>query len=165
MPQAVVRKSYASRAAEQRTRHRLCIHPLPMPTKRVLVVEDDQWLRPLLGACLSDEGYEVVEADSGTAALQQVHDQHPDLVVLDVNLPQLSGLSVLEKLVYEEPTSNLPVILMSGSVDLTETQQAKLADAALSKPLDIEELMAHIDRSLEQRETEHCPGCQCQSRT
>jgi len=136
-----------------------------MLKSRVLVVDDDQWLRPLLGTWLAEEGYDVLEADSGPEALKQVRDEHPDLVVLDANLPQRSGLAVLEDLANDEPTSNLPVILVSGSVDLKESAQAHLADAALHKPLDLEELLLHIARSLaahqHSEDRGHCAPCHC----
>ena len=136
-----------------------------MQKSRVLVVDDDTWLRPLLGTWLVEEGYDVLEAGSGSEALKQIRDQHPDLVVLDANLPGRSGLAVLEDLASDEPTSELPVILMSGSVDLTETAQAHLADAALHKPLDLEKLLSHIARCLAAHHLagarEHCPRCHC----
>ena len=134
-----------------------------MEKSRVLVVDDDQWLRPLLGTWLTEEGYDVLEAGSGPEALEQVRDQHPDLVVLDANLPRRSGLAVLEDLANDEPTSDLPVILVSGSVDLRDTVQAQLADAALHKPLDLEELLSHIARSLaaHHRSEGHCVPCHC----
>lgn len=132
---------------------------------RVLVVDDDQWLRPLLGTWLAEEGYDVLEAESGPEALKQVRDQHPDLVVLDANLPRRSGLAVLEDLARDAPTSDLPVILMSGSVDLKDYAQAHLADAALHKPLDLEELLSHIARSLDAHHAGegrgHCAPCHC----
>jgi CheY-like chemotaxis protein len=138
-----------------------------MDKSRVLVVDDDQWLRPLLGTWLAEEGYDVLEAGSGTEALEQVRDRHPDLVVLDANLPRRSGLDVLEDLAGNGPTRDLPVILMSGSVDLAESAQAPLADAALQKPLDLEELLAHIARSLATHHATggrgHCPRCQCRT--
>jgi CheY-like chemotaxis protein len=136
-----------------------------MEKSRVLVVDDDQWLRPLLGTWLAEEGYDVLEAGSGPEALKQVRDQHPDLVVLDVNLPRRSGLAVLEDLANDPPTSDLPVILVSGAVDLKESAQAQLADAALHKPLDLEELLAHIARSLAAHHAAarrgHCAPCHC----
>jgi CheY-like chemotaxis protein len=129
-------------------------------------VDDDHWLRPLLGTWLAEEGYDVLEAGSGPEALKQVRDHHPDLVVLDANLPQRSGLAVLEDLASGEPTSDLPVILVSGSVDLTTSAQTHLAEAALHKPLDLEKLLTHVARSLAAHHPcsahAHCPHCHCQ---
>jgi CheY-like chemotaxis protein len=117
---------------------------------RVLVVDDDAWLRPLLAELLSDEGYEVLEADSGSEALRRVREQHPDLVVLDVALGWGggSGLSVLDELRAEEQTRRLPVILVSGAVDLIETGQARRAAAALHKPLDLGALLRQVERNV-----------------
>ena len=115
---------------------------------RVLVVDDDAWLRPLLAELLSDEGYEVLEADSGSEALRRVREQHPDLVVLDVQLRWGSGLSVLDELRDEEQTRRLPVILVSGCIDLVETGQAHRAAAALHKPLDLGALLRQVERNV-----------------
>jgi two-component system KDP operon response regulator KdpE len=138
-----------------------------MRPARILVVDHDTWLRLLLSTWLADEGYDVVEADNGREALDQVHDQHPDVVLMEVDLPQRSGLAVLEELAHEEPTGGPPVILMNGSVDLAEVRQAPLAEAALNKPLDLGELLDQIRRSLAGRleapTAGHCAGCQCAS--
>jgi DNA-binding response OmpR family regulator len=114
----------------------------------ILVVEDDEWLRPLLAELLSDEGYRVCEAGSGLEGLYRMHQDLPDLVVLDVGLPWRSGLDVLEDLRAQERTRGVPVFLVSGSVDLVETRQAKGAAAAFHKPLDVEALLAKIHESL-----------------
>jgi CheY-like chemotaxis protein len=115
---------------------------------RVLVVDDDAWLRPLLAELLSEEGYEVLEADSGSEALRRVREQHPDLVVLDVQLGWSSGLAVLDELRAEEQTRGLPVILVSGAVDLIESGQAHRAAAALHKPLDLGALLSQVERNV-----------------
>jgi CheY-like chemotaxis protein len=116
--------------------------------KRVLLADDDAWLRPLVAEMLTDEGYEVVEADSGTQALCRIGEQRPDLVVLDVNLPQCSGVDVLEALRSEERTRTLPVFLVSGCVNLDESGYASRAQAAFHKPLDLQLFLGQLARSL-----------------
>jgi CheY-like chemotaxis protein len=116
--------------------------------KRVLLVDDDAWLRPVLAELLADEGYEVGEAESGSQALQQIREQCPDVVVLDVVLPSGSGLAVLDELRADERTRRLPIILVSGEVDLIDTGQARRASAALHKPLDIGALLSKVAVSL-----------------
>ena len=120
----------------------------PEAKKTVVVVEDDEWLRPLLADLLSDEGYRVLEAGSGLEGLYRIEQDLPDLVVLDVGLPWRSGLAVLEDLRAHQRTRGVPVFLVSGSVDLVETQQAKRATAAFHKPLDVEALLAKIGEAL-----------------
>jgi DNA-binding response OmpR family regulator len=116
--------------------------------KTVVVVEDDEWLRPLLAELLCDEGYRVVEAGSGPEGLHRIQRDLPDLVVLDVGLPWRSGLAVLDDLRSDARTRGVPVFLVSGSIDLVETRQATRAAAAFHKPLDVEALLAKIDEAL-----------------
>ena len=124
------------------------MQPEALQPKRVLVVDDDAWLRPMLAELLEDEGYVVLEADSGYQALRQIREQCPDVVVLDVVLPRCSGLTVLDEVRADERTRRLPVILVSGQVDLVETGQAHRAAAALHKPLDLGVLLSRLAVSL-----------------
>jgi CheY-like chemotaxis protein len=120
------------------------MQPQPVQPKRVLLVDDDAWLRPMLAELLEDEGYEVFEADSGSQALHQIREHRPDVVVLDVVLPWRSGLAVLDEVRADERTRRLPIILMSGQVDIVETGQAHRAVAALHKPLDLGALLSKV---------------------
>ena len=119
--------------------------PTVAQPKRVLVVEDDTWLRPVLTELLADEGYDVFEADCGREALRTIHQEHLDVVLLDVALPRGSGLSVLDEVAADERTRRLPIILVSGEVDLVQTGQAHRAAAALHKPLDLSLLLSKIE--------------------
>jgi CheY-like chemotaxis protein len=83
----------------------------------ILIVEDDPWIRTLLAELLTDEGYRVVEADCGTHALEELARGRADLVVLDLKLPNTSGLEVLRALRADPATADLPVLVMSGEVD------------------------------------------------
>jgi CheY-like chemotaxis protein len=116
--------------------------------RTVVVVDDDDWLRPLLADVLSDEGYRVLEAGSGLEGLYRIEQDRPDLVLLDVGLPWRSGLAVLDDLRAHERTRDLPVFLMSGSVDLVEMRQAKRATATFHKPLDLESLLTKIRQAV-----------------
>ena len=122
--------------------------PNAVQTKRVLVVEDDTWLRPVLAELLADEGYDVLEADSGREALRSIREERPDVVLLDVCLPFGSGLSVLDEVAADERTRRLPIILLSGEVDLVQTGQAHRAAAALHKPLDVGVLLSKLEKTL-----------------
>ena len=114
----------------------------------VLVVEDDEWLRGIVAELLRDEGYGVSEADSGVDALRLVERGGPAVLVLDLHLPQCSGLDVLRALRAAERTVNLPVIVVSGLLDF-ETRarlvgRAERADCVLEKPLDVERLFDEV---------------------
>lgn len=120
------------------------MQPKGVQTKRVLVVDDDAWLRPVVAELLADEGYDVLEADSGPEALQTIREECPDVVVLDVGLPWRSGISVLDEVRADERTRRLPIILISGEVDLVQAGQAHRAAAALHKPVDLGVLLSKL---------------------
>jgi CheY-like chemotaxis protein len=84
---------------------------------RVLFVDDNVDLHRLMQTLLRIAGYEGVCVASGEAALQQVRAAKPDLVLLDLMMPGLSGLDVLQTLRAEESTEKLPVIMFSGVSD------------------------------------------------
>jgi two-component system chemotaxis response regulator CheY len=86
-----------------------------MPPKRVLIVEDDADLRRLFRNALAMAGYDVEEAGDGVEALQAVENQPPDLVVLDLVLRALDGLSVQQDLAGRAVTRHIPVIVVTGS--------------------------------------------------
>jgi len=108
-----------------------------------LVVEDDPWIRLLLRDLLTDEGYAVLEASNGSAALRLAQRQPPALVLLDLILPEQSGLELLTELKSTRATAHVPVIAVSARTDLL-ARAAELADAVVAKPFDMEELLAKI---------------------
>lgn len=79
---------------------------------KILVIDDDARDRGLLVAVLEEKGYEVILADSGGVGLMLCHQQTPDAVVLDLNMPGIDGLSILRQLRILHPT--LPVVVFSG---------------------------------------------------
>jgi CheY-like chemotaxis protein len=114
----------------------------------VLLVEDDEELRLLLGTVLRRDGYEVVEARDGTEALERIgggalrsHDPHtPDVVISDIRMPRESGLELLAGL--RRAGCATPVILMTGfGGPSTEAEARRLGAAAVfDKPFDIDDL-------------------------
>lgn len=120
--------------------------------KTVLLVEDDGWLRYVMAELLADDGYQVREAATGTQALALVEEQTPDAIVLDLNLPELSGLDVLHELRTRKQLLNLPVIVMSGSLD-GETRRrlsrpSERADDVFEKPVDVGRLFERLEQAI-----------------
>lgn len=110
---------------------------------RVLVVDDDPALVRTLRINLRARGYEVIVARDGRTALQVVAEDEPDLLVLDLGLPDLDGVSVLRRL---RATNTVPVIVLSArhsSEDKVEALDLG-ADDYVTKPFGVEELMARI---------------------
>lgn len=114
----------------------------------VLVVEDDPHLRDMLRLALELDGYQVKEASDGYRALGQVEHEQPDVVLLDLMLPGLDGLSVVRALGERGLHGQVPVILMSAS-GLSEQAAARAGAAAfLNKPFDVRRLLAEIERQV-----------------
>jgi two-component system KDP operon response regulator KdpE len=109
----------------------------------ILVVDDEPHLRRTLAISLRASGYAVVTVGDGRSALQAVHEDQPDLVVLDLGLPDLDGVEVLRRV---RQGSDIPVIVLSArtdSVDKVEALDAG-ADDYVTKPFGMEELQARV---------------------
>ena len=106
----------------------------------ILVVDDDKNFRLLLEAELTLEGYEVVLADNVLAALEKIKEGAPDLVILDLKMPDLHGLEVLRTI--REKNKELPIIICTAYEKLQDDYAIWSGGVAafLSKPLDLENL-------------------------
>jgi DNA-binding response OmpR family regulator len=82
--------------------------------KKILIIEDDKFLRELIARKLEKEGYEVLEAVDGEEGFKKVHDEKPDLVLLDLILPGIDGFEVLSKIKDDVSLSQIPVIVLSN---------------------------------------------------
>jgi adenylate cyclase len=117
---------------------------------RVLVVDDDRVNRMLLTRSLEREGHQVRCAENGAEALEQLHDDPCDVVLLDIVMPELDGVSVLEQVKNDPKLQGIPVIMISG-VDDTESVVRCIeigADDYLPKPFDPVLLRARISAGL-----------------
>jgi two-component system KDP operon response regulator KdpE len=110
---------------------------------KVLLVDDDATLRLTLGIGLRAAGHDVLIAADGRSALQALGEDKPDLVVLDLGLPDLTGMEVLRRL---RASSTVPVVVLSARAESTEKVQALDlgADDYVTKPFGMEELLARI---------------------
>jgi len=116
------------------------------PGADVLVVDDEAHIRDILSEALAAEGLSVDTARNGHEALQRISSGRYRLVLLDVVMPRLDGLSVLRALVAKRP--GLPVIVLTGLAGQTEMRQiAELGAVCLTKPFQMDEILAHT-RSL-----------------
>ncbi|MRG87475.1 response regulator transcription factor [Salinibacillus xinjiangensis] len=115
----------------------------------VLVVDDDQAIRNLVCIYLEKEGYEVVEASNGEAAKQVYLHHHPCLIILDLQLPKVSGETFCQWLRQDEK-SEVAIIIISNrtSVEDKITALRMGADDYVTKPFEPLELMAHVDAVL-----------------
>jgi len=115
----------------------------------ILVVEDELNQRLLYQMELEDDGYRVVLASDGLEALQQVEEEHPDLVVLDLGMPGMDGIEVLGRLL--DQNAKLPVIIYSV-YESFQNNSTWAADAYVVKSSNLEVLMHEIERVLLERQ-------------
>ena len=116
---------------------------------RVLVVDDDVSLRQSVAQVLEDEGYTVDHAPDGLSALSQVEQNRPDLILLDVLMPNMNGRQVLERLRGDRNTADIPILVMTA-VSGIETNQTMALGASdiVEKPFDLDELLNKVALAL-----------------
>lgn len=114
---------------------------------KILIVEDDESTLEFLEPELAHEGFEVVTATDGRKALEQFEKENPDLITLDVMLPELNGIEVLRRI---RKTSAVPVILVTARGETLDKVNGlnSGADDYIAKPFMIEELLARINAVL-----------------
>jgi CheY-like chemotaxis protein len=121
-------------------------HELPRRTgRRVLVVEDESPVRQMLSELLEGGGYGVVQAVDGLEALQVLRGDRPDLIVLDLMLPRMSGLQFLEQSREELDRRNIPVLIVSAIADQGADPRGLGVAAWLSKPVDMDRFLAAVE--------------------
>jgi DNA-binding response OmpR family regulator len=117
---------------------------------QIMVVDDDQDMRQLISITLLRYGYEVSEADGGRQALAEIAQKTPDLLILDVMMPDLSGLQVIRQLKQNRETTSIPVIMLSAKCqeeDIAIMMQSG-ADACLPKPFSLRDLIHCVEQIL-----------------
>src|SRR5207237_765677 len=124
----------------------------PMERRQILIVDDYPGARYLRSRILSEAGYEVLEANTGTEALAIARAATPSLILLDVNLPDISGLEVCERLKQDPVTASIPVIQITGawlSEDDRRQGMTSGADAYLVEPIDDVTLLKSVVNLIE----------------
>lgn len=122
--------------------------------KTILVVDDEKNIMDLLVFHLQKEGYNTLEAYDGITAVDMALKEKPDLILLDVMIPKLDGISVCKKIRYALNISNIPILMISAR----DTESDKIvglemgADDYITKPFQIREVMARIKANLRKAE-------------
>lgn len=112
---------------------------------RVLVVEDDPSVRGLLHTLLTAEGYDVSTASDGLAGLVKAAQTLPDLILLDLMMPDLGGVRVLEELRDDPELDETPVVVVTGQVDAVPSMREVLGDDnVFVKPFAVAELLGRV---------------------
>jgi CheY-like chemotaxis protein len=112
----------------------------------ILVVDDDEMNREIMEAFLSLDHYRVVTANTGTRALEACAEEIPNLILLDVNMPDMTGYEICQALRAEPATQNIPIIIVTGYSSKEDREAAFRAGANdfISRPFDAGQLLEHI---------------------
>ncbi|NQT16961.1 MAG: response regulator [Planctomycetes bacterium] len=123
-------------------------------TKTILVVDDDPDAREFLVTVLEDNGFAAVTANDGTDAITMIDEKVPDLISLDIAMPEKSGVAVYRKLKEDDRLRSIPVIIITGISDdfkkfISTRRQVPPPDGYISKPVDHEQFLKMVRDLLE----------------
>ncbi len=118
--------------------------------KKILIVDDEPNVIRLLSARLSIHNYDIVTASDGISAIEKIHREKPDLVLLDIRMPVGDGTMVFEHVKTVEETRSIPIIFMTAnpSEDLRETVIGMGAKDFIAKPFNADELLVKVKKAL-----------------
>jgi len=134
---------------------------------KILIVDDDPDIRDVLKLTLSEEKYEILEACDGEEALKIIHNNQPDLILLDYQIPKIDGREVCRRIKKDLLLRHLPIIMVTGKGDINDkvVGMDAGADDYVVKPFEPKELMArirmilrHTERDLEANPLTRLPG-------
>ena len=118
--------------------------------KKILVIDDEEWLREMVTMALQQKGFDVVEAGDGSSGIETARQHLPDLILCDVNMEKVDGYLTLSALRNEPVTASIPFILMTGLADNAGMRHGMElgADDYLPKPFTLDALYAAVDARL-----------------
>ncbi|NLM88628.1 MAG: response regulator, partial [Syntrophomonadaceae bacterium] len=121
-----------------------------MKQYKILVVDDEDYIVELVKFNLEKEGYQVIVANDGRSALNMVQAEHPDLILLDIMLPNVDGLEVCRILKQSSTTNSIPIIMLTAKGDEIDTVLGLEmgADDYIKKPFSPREMVARVKARL-----------------
>src|SRR5260370_34080416 len=123
-----------------------------MPSRRVLIVDDEPLIRETLPECLSQDGFAVTSCANGAEALHQAAASHHEVVLCDVQLPDVDGLELLDRLLKISPDSSVLLITAYATVENAIAAFQRGAHDYLMKPLLLDEVAGKVRRLLSHRD-------------
>jgi two-component system alkaline phosphatase synthesis response regulator PhoP/two-component system response regulator VicR len=124
--------------------------------KKILAVDDERHIVRLVEINLIRDGYQVVTANNGRQALEKVALEKPDLIIMDVMMPEMDGFAALQQLKADPATANIPVIMLTAKAQDADVFQGwkSGADLYLTKPFNPKELLTFVRRIFQSNDDE-----------
>ncbi len=122
-------------------------------SKKILVVDDEPDVVTYLTTVLKDAGYETLEASNGEEAMEHVLKNHPDLITLDITMPEMTGVKTYRTIKEDEKLKSIPVIIVTGVAHefkqfISTRTQVPAPEGYIEKPVMPDELLAEVGRLL-----------------
>jgi two-component system response regulator VicR len=121
------------------------------PVKHIICIEDEMEMIDLIRIILGRRGFEVTGANGGREGLRAVREKHPDLVLLDLMMPDMDGWEVYQQMKADEATRNIPVIVVTAkaqNIDKVLGLHIAKVDDYIAKPFSPQELLASVEKIL-----------------
>jgi two-component system cell cycle response regulator DivK len=124
-----------------------------MTSPKILVIEDNEWSRDMLARRLSRRGYQVIAAADGKRGMAMAQSQSPDLILMDMSLPEMDGWEATRRLKADPATRAIPIVALTAHAMATDRKKAMDAgcDDYHTKPVDFEGLVRSLEAFLEAR--------------
>lgn len=127
-----------------------------IPKHHILCIEDETEMIDLIRIILGRKGFEVEGATGGEDGLKKIHERKPDLVLLDLMMPNIDGWEVYQQMKADETTRDIPVIIVTAkaqNIDKVLGLQIAKVDDYISKPFSPEDLLSSVESVLERKKT------------
>jgi CheY-like chemotaxis protein len=119
--------------------------------RKILVVDDEPDVVTYLCTVLRDHGYEAIEAFNGEEALEKIQQEHPDLVTLDITMPEMTGVKAYRRMREDAALKTIPIVIVTGITHdfkqfISSRTQVPPPEGYLEKPVKPEDLLAEVKR-------------------
>jgi len=122
--------------------------------KKVLAIDDENDILLIIKSALHEEGYDVVTANNGYDGLALAEDASPDLIILDILMPEMDGFEVLQQLRENEKTARIPIVILTGMSSKDKIREAlnKGIDYYIVKPFEYQDLVSKVKIAIDDAE-------------